>query len=108
RIATFGAGSWGTTCSMVLADAGCDVTIWARRPELCDAINRTGTNPDYLPDVKLPDRVRATNDPADAAAGADVVLLAVPSQTLRGNLTGWAPLLPSDAVLVSLMKGIEL
>jgi glycerol-3-phosphate dehydrogenase (NAD(P)+) len=108
RVTTFGAGSWGTACSMVLAEAGCAVTIWTRRAELCDAINSTGTNPDYLPGVGLPDRLRATHDPGEAASGADVVVLAVPSQTLRENLTAWVPVLPADAVLVSLMKGIEL
>ena len=108
RVATFGAGSWGTACSMVLAEAGCDVTMWARRTELCDAINGTGTNPDYLPGVTLPDRLRATHDPGEAAERTDVVVLAVPSQTLRENLTGWVPVIPAGAVLVSLMKGIEL
>lgn len=108
RIAAFGAGSWGTTCSMVLADAGCDVTLWARRPELCDAINRTGTNPDYLPGVELPPGVTATHDPEEAASGADAVVLALPSHTLRENLGRWVAALPADAVLVSLMKGVEL
>ena len=68
----------------------------------------TRRNPDYLPDIELPATVRATTDPAEAAAGADLVVLAVPSQTLRENLKHWVPALPSDALLVSLMKGIEL
>jgi glycerol-3-phosphate dehydrogenase (NAD(P)+) len=108
RVATFGAGSWGTACSMAMADAGCDVAVWARRTELCDAINRSRTNPDYLPGVELPAGLHATNDPAEATSEADVVVLAVPSQTLRENLSAWVPVLPADAVLVSLMKGIEL
>jgi glycerol-3-phosphate dehydrogenase (NAD(P)+) len=65
-------------------------------------------NPDYLPDVELPATVRATTDPAEAADGAEFTVLAVPSQTLRGNLEGWAPLLHPHTVLVSLMKGVEL
>jgi glycerol-3-phosphate dehydrogenase (NAD(P)+) len=93
---------------MVLADAGCEVTLWARRPEVAEAVNRTRTNPDYLPGVELPPAVTATTDPAVAAAGAAFAVLAVPSQTLRGNLSAWAPLLAPDTVLVSLMKGIEL
>lgn len=108
RVATFGAGSWGTACSMVLADAGNDVNVWARRSELCEAINRTSRNPDYLPDVELPTGLRATHSPAEAASDAEVVVLAVPSQTLRENLASWVPVLPPDAILVSLMKGIEL
>ncbi|WP_129668728.1 NAD(P)H-dependent glycerol-3-phosphate dehydrogenase [Phytoactinopolyspora endophytica] len=108
RAAVFGAGSWGTTFALVLADAGADVVLWGRRPELCDTINRTHVNSEYLDGIELPATIRATHDPQAAAEGADVVVLAVPSQSLRANLTGWAPLLPPSAVLVSLMKGIEL
>jgi glycerol-3-phosphate dehydrogenase (NAD(P)+) len=93
---------------MVLADAGCEVTMWGRRPELVAAIDDSHANPDYLPGIELPPAIRATTDPAEAARGAEFVFLAVPSQTLRGNLADWAPLLSPDAVLVSLMKGIEL
>jgi glycerol-3-phosphate dehydrogenase (NAD(P)+) len=108
RAAVFGAGSWGTTFAKVLADAGCAVTLHARRPELVTTMARTRENADYLPGVRLPDAVRPTGDPAEALDGADVVVLAVPSQTLRENLTAWAPLLPGDASLLSLMKGVEL
>jgi glycerol-3-phosphate dehydrogenase (NAD(P)+) len=108
RCAVFGTGSWGTAFAAVLADAGCQVSLWGRRPALVDAINATRTNPDYFPDLELPAAVTATADPAEAAAGAEFVILAVPSQSLRANLADWAPLLRSDAVLVSLMKGVEL
>ncbi|TDD95598.1 NAD(P)H-dependent glycerol-3-phosphate dehydrogenase [Jiangella asiatica] len=108
RAAVFGAGSWGTAFALVLADAGADVVMWGRRPELCDTINSTHTNPDYLPDVALPPVIRATHDPGEAADRADLVVLAVPSQALRVNLAEWSPALPSTSVLVSLMKGVEL
>ncbi|MBT2446875.1 NAD(P)-dependent glycerol-3-phosphate dehydrogenase [Streptomyces sp. ISL-43] len=108
KAAVFGTGSWGTAFAMVLADAGCEVVLWGRRQELADAVNDSRTNPDYLPGVELPANIRATTDPAEAAAGADFTVLAVPSQTLRGNLADWAPLLAPDTVLVSLMKGVEL
>ncbi|MFH9423438.1 NAD(P)H-dependent glycerol-3-phosphate dehydrogenase [Streptomyces sp. NPDC017056] len=108
RCAVYGTGSWGTAFAMVLGDAGCEVTMWGRRAGLVDAINTGRTNPDYLPDAELPASVRATTDPAEAAHGADFTVLAIPSQTLRENLAAWAPLLPADTVLVSLMKGVEL
>ena len=108
RAAVFGAGSWGTTFAKVLADAGCEVTLHARRAELATAINEKHENADYLEGIRLPDRVRATADPAEALDDAEIVVLAVPSQSLRDNLTAWAPLLPPDATLLSLMKGIEL
>jgi glycerol-3-phosphate dehydrogenase (NAD(P)+) len=107
-VAVFGAGSWGTAFSVVLADAGNDVTLWARREELCTTINEKRENTDYLPGIELPPSVRATHDPERTLSGAEVVVLAVPSQTLRPNLADWAPLVPRDALLVSLMKGVEI
>jgi glycerol-3-phosphate dehydrogenase (NAD(P)+) len=108
HVAVLGAGSWGTAFAKVLADAGRDVTIWARRESVADAIRVSRQNPEYLPDLRLPDRVTATGDAGKAISGAEVVVLAVPSQTLRGNLAEWTGYLAPDATLVSLMKGIEL
>ncbi len=108
RTTVMGAGSWGTAFALVLADAGNDVRIWGRRQELCDAINAEHRNVDYLPDIELPHAIRATHDPAEALEGADVVVLAVPSQQLRSNLESWAEHVPEQAILVSLMKGVEL
>ena len=54
KVAVFGAGSWGTAFSIVLADAGNDVTIWARREEVATAINERRENADYLPSIELP------------------------------------------------------
>jgi glycerol-3-phosphate dehydrogenase (NAD(P)+) len=107
RAAVMGAGSWGTTFAQVLCDAGTPAVLWARRAELAGQINATRQNPAYLPGITLPDALRATADPAEALDGADLVVLAVPAQSLRDNLAAWAPLLPSGALLVSLMKGIE-
>jgi glycerol-3-phosphate dehydrogenase (NAD(P)+) len=103
-----GAGSWGTAFSVVLADAGNEVTLWARREDVCSTINRRRENTDYLPGIELPAAVSATHDAAEALADATHVVLAVPSQTLRENLGAWVGDLPGDAVLVSLMKGVEL
>ncbi|MGH3458363.1 NAD(P)H-dependent glycerol-3-phosphate dehydrogenase [Aeromicrobium sp.] len=107
RTAVMGAGSWGTAFAIVLADAGNEVRIWGRRAELCESINATHENADYLPNVTLPDAISAHSDPAEALDGAEVVVLAMPSQQLRVNLETWADSIPPDAVMVSLMKGIE-
>lgn len=107
RVAVMGAGSWGSAFSLVLADAGNDVDLWGRRAELCARIETTHENPDYLPGIALPAAVHASPEPADALTGAGVVVLAVPSQTLRANLTAWVRLLEPGAVLLSLMKGVE-
>jgi glycerol-3-phosphate dehydrogenase (NAD(P)+) len=104
-----GAGSWGTTFAKVLVDAGCDVMLLARRPAVAHAVATEHRNPGYLPKIALPESLRATVDPAVALAhGRDIVVLAVPSQTLRSNMTQWAPLIGADATVVSLAKGIEL
>lgn len=106
RAAVLGAGSWGTAFAKVLADAGTDVTIWARRPEVAEALAGDHRNPYYLPGIQLPP-VAATDDYTRALDGAEIVVLAVPSQSLRANLKTWAPAIGSDATLLSLAKGIE-
>ncbi|STC70324.1 NAD(P)H-dependent glycerol-3-phosphate dehydrogenase [Corynebacterium pilosum] len=107
NVAVMGAGSWGTTLAKVFADAGNTVTLWARRDELAREIAETRRNPDYLPEVELPEAISSTSDAAEALDNAAIVVFAVPSQTMRQNLTQWTPLLPSDATLVSISKGIE-
>ena len=108
KIAVLGAGSWGTAYAMVLADAGTDVVLWGKDAALMQTLDATHENPRYHPGIELPASLRGTSDVAEALAGAEFVVLAVPSQTLRTNLSAWRPLLPADAVLVSLMKGVEL
>ena len=95
RVAVFGAGSWGTAFSIVLADAGNDVTIWGRRPEVCDQINATHENADYFPGIELPPAVSATPDPAKAADGAEFIVFTMPSQTFRTNVSEWARSCPT-------------
>jgi len=107
RAAVLGTGSWGTAFAATMADAGSHVVMWGRRQEVVDQVN-AGVNGAYLPGVALPQGIRATPDPEQALDGADIVVLAVPSQTLRANLAGWRPLLPPQAAVVSLMKGVEL
>ncbi|GGS23376.1 hypothetical protein GCM10010252_73160 [Streptomyces aureoverticillatus] len=92
---------------MVLADAGNDVVVHARRKEIADAINTRHENPDYLPGTPLLPSLKATSDPAVALAEADVAVISIPAQTLRANLTGWAPHIGADTLVVSLMKGVE-
>jgi glycerol-3-phosphate dehydrogenase (NAD(P)+) len=106
RVAVMGSGSWGTAFAMVLGDAGNEVRLWARRPELAAAINAEHRNVDYFPTLPLSADLVAVSDPAEAMDQAEFVVLAVPSQTLRSNLTEWT--LPGDPIIVSLAKGIEL
>ncbi|MGA5425178.1 NAD(P)H-dependent glycerol-3-phosphate dehydrogenase, partial [Streptomyces lavendulocolor] len=107
RAAVFSAGSWGTAVAKILADAGTDVIVHARRSEIADAINTTHRNPGYFPDVELPATLTATTDPATALDGAHYLVLSIPAQSLRANLAAWAPHIGPDTLIVSLMKGIE-
>ena len=102
KVAVFGAGSWGTAFSLVLADAGNDVTLWGRRQDVCDTINSSRENSEYLPGIEIPPAIMATHDHEQALKDADFMVLAVPSQTLRANLTEWAPAVDSKTVFVSL------
>jgi glycerol-3-phosphate dehydrogenase (NAD(P)+) len=108
KAAVMGAGSWGTTFAQVLCDAGTPTVLHARKPQLAKTLVSLHENPDYLPGVQLTTALDATSEAAEALDGADLVAFAVPAQTLRANLEVWAPLIPPGALLLSLIKGIEL
>lgn len=108
RVAMMGSGSWGTAFAIVLAHAGCDVTIWSRDPRTVEQITTIHQNRTYHPGVELPENVTATLSPDEALIGADMVVLAIPSQVVRSNLLQWKPSVPKNAVIVSLIKGIEI
>jgi glycerol-3-phosphate dehydrogenase (NAD(P)+) len=113
-VAVLGAGSWGTTFAKVLADAATasgverKIRLWGRRREVVEQINTAHRNPQYLKDIALPASITASTDVADVLSGADLVVLAVPAQSLRLQLREWRPLIAPDALVVSLMKGLEL
>jgi glycerol-3-phosphate dehydrogenase (NAD(P)+) len=110
RVAVLGGGAWGTAFAKVLADARpeADVQLWLRDPQRAELVQSERRNERYLPGIDLPAGVTVGAEGARTLAGADVVVLAVPSQTLRGLLTAMADDIPRDALLVSLMKGLEL
>ncbi|MDQ2661828.1 MAG: NAD(P)-dependent glycerol-3-phosphate dehydrogenase [Actinomycetota bacterium] len=107
RVAVLGAGSWGTTFAKILSDGGADVVMWARRPEIAREIQEAKRNSDYLAGVNLPLGLRATSRLDLALAGAEQVYISVPSQSLREHLKVIAPHLNANAVVISLMKGVE-
>ena len=108
RIAVLGAGSWGTTYAKVLADAGREVVLWARRESVAAAIRDGRTNEAYLPGVALPSNLSATSDIDAALRGVDAVALGVPSQSMRENLTVFRDSIPDDVPVISLAKGVEI
>lgn len=106
-VAVLGAGSFGTCLAMLCARQH-DVTIWARDPEIAEAIERDHRNPRYLSDVVLPGAVRATASLAEALADRELVICAVPSHGVRDVMGKASPSLAPEAVVVSTVKGIEL
>ncbi len=107
QVAVMGAGSWGTTVAKVFADAGNQVTLWARRAAVAEDVQNNHQNSAYLPGLELPEALSATQDAAAALDGAAIVVLGVPSQTLRENLAEWKDHISPNASVVSLAKGIE-
>ncbi|MCZ6781668.1 MAG: NAD(P)-dependent glycerol-3-phosphate dehydrogenase [Proteobacteria bacterium] len=106
-VAVIGAGSFGTCLAIHCARDGSRVSLWARNPEITDAINCEHRNPRYLSEVEIPPQVQATSDLEEALAGAELVICAVPSHGLREVMIVAAPALSEDAILVSTVKGIE-
>ncbi|UYQ78844.1 NAD(P)-dependent glycerol-3-phosphate dehydrogenase [Glutamicibacter sp. JL.03c] len=111
KIAVMGAGSWGTTFAKVLADSvaaqGIPVQIWARRDDAANEINERHTNSRYLRETKLPANISASSNQREVLEGADLVVLAIPSQSLRRELAVFKKYFEPEAVLLSLMKGLE-
>lgn len=106
RVAVLGAGSWGTTFA-ALTSARAPTILWARRPDLAEALSRTGRNVDYLPHEHLPERLSCTASLEEALRGAGVVVMAVPSHGFRAVLSDAAPFIPVGTPVVSLAKGVE-
>src|SRR4051812_25512715 len=108
KTAVIGAGSFGTALASIMAGNGLAVTLWGRSAEIVDAINKTGINSVYLPDMRLAAGVRATTELATAVADAELVVLATPSHGLRSVLAAAVPFLRTPTTLVCAVKGIEI
>ena len=108
KVACIGAGSWGTTVAALIAQNGHDVLLWCRRTELAEHINDHGTNDSYLPGVRLPSNLKATDDIEEAMQGAEVCVMGVPSHGWRDVLRTITPSLGSVEAVVSLTKGLEM
>jgi glycerol-3-phosphate dehydrogenase (NAD(P)+) len=106
RVAVIGGGAWGTTLS-TLAQAHGDTTLWAREPEVVTSIREHHENRLFLPGITLPARLHATIDIDEAVDGATVVVVAVPAQHVRAVMATAASSIISEAVVVSVAKGIE-
>lgn len=106
ELSVVGGGSWGTALAVHLARAGQEVRLWAREPEVVEGIRQARRNPWFLPEVEVPAGVTPVSDVGQAAAGARVIVLAVPSEHVETTLAG-LPSPPRDTVVVSATKGLE-
>ena len=108
KAAFIGSGSWGTAVASLMANKNeCETMLWARRGELAETINLFHENPQYLPDIPLPENLVATDDLEHALAGAEVVVMGVPSHGFRSVLRDVAEIAGRGPAYVSLTKGLE-
>jgi glycerol-3-phosphate dehydrogenase (NAD(P)+) len=106
-ICVIGDGGWGTTLAVMLSRKGYGVSIWGVFPEYMETMKVQRENIKFLPGITIPDEVELTASMSDAVKGRDAVILAVPSQFMRGVLTILKGEDLSDKVFVSVAKGIE-
>ena len=107
RIAVLGAGSWGTTLAILLAEGSHSVTLWSFVEKDTEAILRSRENPSFLPGIKIPESVGVTSNMEEAVSGKEMIVVAIPSQFIRSSLTKLRGLSFEDVLLVNVAKGVE-
>lgn len=107
NISIIGDGGWGTTLAVILAKKGFDITVWGAFPEYIEAVKSSRENSKFLPGVPLPDSIKFTSSITEAVNGKDLIVLAAPSQYMRGVLTMLKMENLSGKPIVSVTKGIE-
>ena len=107
KVCVLGAGSWGSALALVLAKNGYDVSLWTRDKEQADSINKTKENTDYLPGVLFPNNIKVTTNIEDSVSNSKLIVLAVPSQAIRGISKQIKPFVKGEQILVDVAKGLE-
>ena len=107
QISILGDGGWGTALALVLQRNGHEVRVWGPFPDYLAGVRARGENAKFLPGVPLPPEIRWEADRAAAVAGADVVVLAVPSRFYPQVAADFAPLIPRNAHVLSVSKGLH-
>ena len=107
KILILGGGSWGTSLSILLAKNNKNVYLWVRDLEQLEQIKKNKENKKYLPDIKIPGNLTLINDYSEVIKEAKIIVLAIPSQNIRGLLNSIKHLLDSRKIIVNLSKGIE-
>jgi glycerol-3-phosphate dehydrogenase (NAD(P)+) len=107
RIAVLGAGGWGTTLAVLLANNTHQVTLWSYRESDAEVIRKTRENPSFLPGIHIPESVEATADLEMAVSGRDMIVAAIPSQFVRRVVGRLMHHSFDRVVVVNVAKGIE-
>lgn len=108
KISILGTGQWGTSLAQVLTDAGNEVVMWGRNADVIEQINSDHVNDKSLPGIKLAESISGTTNIKEAFSDTGAVLLAIPAQSLRENLTNWKADFPKYLPVISSLKGVEL
>lgn len=107
KISVLGAGGWGTTLAILLYYNGHKVSLWEYNRSYSKELNKKRENPNYLPGIKIPKEILITSELNEAADNKNLIVLAVPSQFMRGVIKKIDRLNLEDAILVNVAKGIE-
>ena len=107
KICVLGAGSWGTALALVVAKKGYNVSMWTLSEGQCKKVNNTRENTDYLPGVSIPQNIQITTDLEESIKDSSVIVLAVPSQAIRGICKQIKPFVNKNQILVDVAKGLE-
>ncbi len=107
NICIIGDGGWGTTLAILLSRKGFNVTLWGAFPDYIEILKTGRENIKFLPGAKVPEAIKLTHLLSEALGGKELVVLAVPSQFMRGVLTMLKMEDSSGKIFVSVTKGIE-
>lgn len=108
KIGVIGGGAMGTACACLLAARPENqISLWLRNPTISQFIRETRENSRLLPGIRIPEQVDVTSDRVEALADAKLVVVCLPTRALRAALPQLKDVIPSDALLVSAVKGIE-
>jgi len=107
KAAIIGSASWGTALGITLARKGTLVKLWTRNKETAEKLNQARENTTYLPGFRFPSRLSATNSMEEAMDKADLVIFAVPAQSMRRNVREVSHYLNNSSLIISATKGLE-